>query len=312
MLRILGPVYRYQGETIDDAVVYIDDHCYDEATHEFPVQQLLANNAAIELVVFDNLGHDDVLAQYPHVYAPFHLAAEVELFRKQKIQYNWNNKTHCFNFMINKPRPGRIKLLEYIETHKLVNRRHSLPWQQSTYASIAVTDYRIGNEVVLDRGVRNGSYSNPETYQKLLQQSVFEPTCVSLITEPCYYEKESIISEKTVMAMYAGTIPIWAGGWRLPDVMRDLGFDIFDDLVDHSYSTKSEPEQRLFCALDSNRHLLENFELVSKFVMANQHRLAHNVSLLEQNCFLQKVQREIQRDSRVGNIAALWGLPTYN
>ena len=308
MLRIPGPTYRYTGERIHNEIVYIDDHCYDETSQSFPVKQLLVNNPGDHLLVFDHLGHDDVLAEYPHVIMPVYLAAEVEEFKRQKIQPNWNNKTHCFNFMINKPRLNRIRLLEYVEQHQLTNRLYALPWRHSDYASIPVTDYRIGEEVVMDQGVKNRNYPNALTYQQLLQRQVFEPTCVSLITEPCYLEREIMITEKTVMAMYAGTLPVWVGGWRLPDAMRDLGFDVFDDIVDHSYSTLADPVDRLDQALKLNQRLLTDFDLVRDVIAANQHRLQHNMDLLEQNVFLDLVKKQVQDRPELRGVAKLWSL----
>jgi hypothetical protein len=211
--------------------------------------------------------------------------------------------------MINKPRLNRIRLLEYVEREQLTNRLYALPWRHSDYASIPVTDYRIGEEVVLDQGVKNRHYPNALTYQQLLQRQVFEPTCVSLITEPCYLEREIMITEKTVMAMYAGTLPIWIGGWRLPDAMRDLGFDVFDDIVDHSYSTLADPVARLDQALIKNQRLLTDFDLVRDFIAVNQQRLQHNVDLLEQNVFLDLVHQQVQQNPRLGAIAQLWSLP---
>jgi len=308
MLRIPGPTYRYTGERIHNEIVYIDDHCYDEESQSFPVKQLLDANPGNHLLVFDHLGHDDVLAEYPHVRLPVYLSAEVEEFKRQKIQPNWNNKTYCFNFMINKPRPNRIRLLEYVEREQLTNRLHALPWRHSAYTSIPVTDYRIGEEVVLDQGVKNRHYPNALTYQQLLQRQVFEPTCVSLITEPCYLEREIMITEKTVMAMYAGTLPIWIGGWRLPDAMRDLGFDVFDDIVDHSYSTLADPVERLDRALMLNQHLLTDFDRTSNFIACNHHRLQHNVTLVEQNVFFDLVKAQVQRMPKLREIAELWSL----
>jgi hypothetical protein len=308
MLRIPGPTYRYTGERIHNEIVYIDDHCYDEASQSFPVKQLLVNNPGNHLLVFDHLGHDDVLAEYPHVMLPVYLAAEVEEFKRQKIQPNWNNKTHCFNFMINKPRLNRIRLLEYVEREQLTTRLYALPWRHSDYASIPVTDYRLGEEVVLDQGVKNQHYPNALTYQQLLQRQVFEPTCVSLITEPCYLEREIMITEKTVMAMYAGTLPVWVGGWRLPDAMRDLGFDVFDDIVDHSYSTLADPVDRLDQALIRNQQLLTDLDLVKDFIANNQSRLQHTVDLVEQNVFLDLVKKQVQFMPKLREIADLWGL----
>lgn len=306
MLRIHGPTYRYSGEKISDRIIYIDDHHWNEETQSFPVSKLLENNPNEYLLVFDHLAHDDVLKSYSHIHLPVYLADEVEQFRQQHIITNWKNKTHTFNFSINKPRPHRLKLLEVVSKYNLQNYRHSLPWKNSPVTGISVTDYRIGNEVVMDQGVKNRDYPNALTYQKLLQSQVFEPSCISLITEPCFYERESMITEKTIMAMYGGTLPIWAGGWRLPDVMRDLGFDLFDDILDHSYSTLNDPWQRLEQAIDKNINILNNFNQACNFIQLNIHRLQHNVNLIEQNVFLKLVKAQIDRYPELLDIVKCW------
>jgi hypothetical protein len=117
-----------------------------------------------------------------------------------------------------------------------------------------------------------------------------------------------MITEKTIMAIYAGTLPVWIGGWRLPDAMRDLGFDVFDDIVDHSYSTLEDPVARLDQALLRNQHLLTDFDLTRNFIAHNHHRLQHNVDLVEQNVFLDLVKAQVQLMPKLREIADLWGL----
>lgn len=309
MIRIDGPTYRYSGERICDEVIYIDDHHYDEKTGRFPVQDLLDNNPGEHVLVFDHLGHDDQLRDRPHVTLPVFLAAETREFIEQKIQPIWHEKTHCFNFMINKPRSGRKKFLALIDQMKLTNFLHTLCWQASPYPSIPTTDYRRGDELVLPQGFKNQKFFNAMVYHQILKHRVFEPTCVSMITEPCYHEREIMITEKTLMAMYGGTIPIWAGGWRLPDAMRDLGFDVFDDLVDHSYSTLDDPDQRMRQAVLLNQRLLTDLTWARYCVMSNHERLAHNVRLIESNVFLRFAQAQVRMQPRLAAILDLWSLP---
>lgn len=308
MYRILGPVYRYQGETVTDRIVYIDDHHWDENSQSFPVQKLLDHSDSEHVLIFDHLGHQDRLQHYPHRMLPVYLSAEVEQFCHAGIIPDWSQRDCCFNFMINKPRHNRWSVLKFVHEHNLTSRRHSLPWRCSPFHTIAVTDLRFGREIQLDQGIKNGAYTNAQTYRDLLKRTVFERSCVSLITEPCWQEREIMITEKTVMAMWAGTLPIWVGGWRLPDALRDLGFDVFDDIVDHSYSTAEDPQQRIDQALTKNIHLLRNFNQVRDFVSANQRRFRHNLDLLLDNVFLQWVNREVQAWPELAAIADLWGL----
>jgi hypothetical protein len=239
-------------------------------------------------VVFDHvLAHDeDYSAEC--VYFPTLLAREVEEFKQQNITPCWNNRQYCFNFMINKIRPHRTLLLNLIDQLKLKSYQHSLCWRSSPLSSIPVTDYRIGQEHVTDFSIKNGSYPNAMTYRLLLKSKVFEPTSVSIITEPAYYERETIVTEKTLMAIYGGTVPIWFGGWRIPDYMRSLGFDIFDDLVDHGYQSLADPEQRCREALYRNIHLLNNV------IEVDHRRLQHNLDLLKSNPWLTQVDNLIK------------------
>ena len=136
-----------------------------------------------------------------------------------------------------------------------------------------------------------------ETYKHLLQTTVFEPSCVSLITEPSYYERETTHTEKTVMAIYGGTLPIWVGGWRLADFMKSLGFDVFDDVIDHSYQALDDPKDRCYSAIERNLDLLRNVDYAKTFIAQNQSRLEHNLNLLKENVFLNDCFNKVEQYS---------------
>jgi hypothetical protein len=314
MIEIFGPTYRYAEEILNSPeIIYINDHHYDEDNQCFHVKKLLDNstcNPMDHLLIFNHVNHEDQLQRYRHLCLPIFMSKEVDEFTKQNIKTDWNNKTHTFNFMINKPRLHREFLLMMIEHFKLDNYCHTLAWQhmnfnrtslkkyinnpvyqhiiESTNVGIAQTDYRFGPEVVLEQGIKNGSFKNAETYQQLLQKSVFEPSCISLITETAFFQKETIHTEKTIMALYGGTLPIWVGGWRLADYMKSFGFDVFDDVIDHSYQNMPDPFDRCYYAVERNLALLKNFDWAQKFVADNQDRLEHNVRLLNDNVFLNR------------------------
>lgn len=294
MIEIHGPTYTYSGEILyHPEIIFVRDHHYNLDQHCFHVEKLLKNSACDpqqHLLVFDHVNIQDALSEYPCVCLPTLLARENQEFIRQQISPDWNNKTKTFNFMINKPRPNRVRLLELVEKFNLTNFSHSLAWTANDINSIPVTRYVFGPEVVMTRGVRNGSFKNAQTYQGLLQKSVFEPSCISLITEPAYEEKEAIVTEKTLMALYAGTIPIWVGGWRIADYLSSMGFDVFDDVVDHSYQHESNAELRCDRAIELNLKLLTDFDFARR--SADVSRLQHNYNLLQQNVFLKDVLKK--------------------
>jgi len=320
MIDLFGPSYRYSGEQLTKPeIIYVHDHHYDEENQCFHLRQLMETSLCDpqkHLLIFDQSAHEDELAGYNHVCLPLFQAGEVSQFINQKITPDWTQKTCTFNFAINKPRPHREFLLMMIEHFKLQNYSYSLPWKITNFSrqtlkscmkniayhaivdqalgNIAGTNYAFGPEVTLDQGIKNGNFSNSETYNYLLKSTVFEPSCISLITEPLCFERETLHTEKTLMAMYGGTFPIWVGGWNLAKHAQDLGFDVFDDIIDHSYQTLDDPWDRCYYAIKHNLELLKDFGRARLLIEKNQHRLRKNVELLETNPFLLEIKKKVE------------------
>lgn len=58
------------------------------------------------------------------------------------------------------------------------------------------------------------------------------------------------LTEKTFKAILLGQIPIFVSAQYTVQCYRDLGFDAFDDIVDHSYDLEHDPEKRLTQIID--------------------------------------------------------------
>lgn len=290
---IIDSLYRYKGEILTNIeTIHVIDHHYDEQNDVWPLQQLLDASTVDpykHTLLFDMHIHDDVFAKYNPLCIPLFCADTVVQFQKENIVPDWTNKTVPFNFMINKVRPHRIKLLKMIEDSQLVNFTYSLPWMYNPYSSVKPTNYMIGTEVQMEQGIRSGSITNGKNYKQLLQKKVFEPSCISLITEPTYIEQEALITEKTIMAIYGGTIPIWVGGWRCADAMREQGFDVFDDIVDHSYENLADPWDRIHKSVELNQELLSSFTISSPILT----RLQYNLDLMLNGVFEREVEKQL-------------------
>jgi len=95
------------------------------------------------------------------------------------------------------------------------------------------------------------------------------------------------------MAIWGGTIPIWVGGWRIADYLRDQGFDVFDDIVDHSYQNLDDPFDRCYSAVERNLDLFRDLGRVQNLIPTLRPRLQHNLDLLKQNCFRQEIVKNL-------------------
>jgi hypothetical protein len=74
---------------------------------------------------------------------------------------------------------------------------------------------------------------NEDNFIRLV--NVYGSCSVNIVTETQYDSAPGIITEKTIMAMLAEQIPIVIGYPGIVADCKELGFDMFDDVVDTSY-----------------------------------------------------------------------------
>jgi hypothetical protein len=106
-------------------------------------------------------------------------------------------------------------------------------------------------------------------------QYVYQNCLVNIVTETVYDYSPGIISEKTLMAFAAKQIPLLIGHRGIVRDCRELGFDMFDDVLDNSYDFLPN-DVRLETALDLNKDIILsgiNAELL-------EHRLEKNKNYL--------------------------------
>jgi hypothetical protein len=316
MIRV-GTDFQYQGQTLPPGeIVFVPDHHYDEDAGGYPLRQLLENSTdpkSMTVVFYTVLRHDDgVIDSCKSVYMPFFTAWMANQMNRENIDVSWDHRTYTFNFMINKPRRNREFLLQMISHFELKNFTHTLCWKNTNGNLATITNpqylhlqkpvsieprkFLLGQEQLMDRGLRYGSVTNAQNYKAFLKSNLFESSCVSLITEPAFYERETIVTEKTLMAIWGGTLPIWVGGWGTADWMRSAGFDVFDDVIDHSYQWMSDPYDRCYHAIYDNLDILQDHARTQQLIIANQARFRHNLDLLQSNFLIDLVKEIIQEN----------------
>lgn len=136
-----------------------------------------------------------------------------------------------------------------------------------------------------------GTYRGTENYDNFVRlSSLYGSTRVNIVTETDYVARPGVISEKTLYAFVAQQIPIIVGHPGAVQDCRDMGFDMLDDLVDHSYDWLPN-EQRAEVALELNQGLIQGQVDVSAW----QSRINRNRDYVF-NGFLQWMQQQAQND----------------
>jgi hypothetical protein len=144
--------------------------------------------------------------------------------------------------------------------------------------------YKIKNNIGFQKKIYGLSTptNNGQNFQDHLSL-LYQDSLIEIINETIWYpDSGGIISEKYLNSIYGKNFPILIGVVKSIKSIRDLGFDVFDDIVDHSYDDIVDPAERLIAALDRNKKLLTDFDYSLSCWNSCQERLTQNVLLAKQ------------------------------
>lgn len=217
---------------------------------------------------------------------------------------------YCFNFLINKKQINRyllIKLVEYFQldsfdyTWSGIGKEFDMSriiteWQtdtdfqkfskdlRSAMLSPIAIDQRFVNfdNQQIEPEVRITNYGNNVWTWENIFSGLMSRTAVSLISESVSWQKSSVFTEKTLYAIMALTFPLYVGGFGHADQLKRMGFDTFDDLINHDYQYKETLFERCYRAFFDNLELLSNLEFASAMRQQHLSRLKENQNKLYQ------------------------------
>jgi hypothetical protein len=104
-------------------------------------------------------------------------------------------------------------------------------------------------------------YSNAQNFQSYLRHT-YSNSLIEFVSEALYETEYGSITEKYLNSIYGYNFPIIIAVPGAVQFLRDLGFDMFDDVVDHSYDDIDDDLKRIESAVQSNIHLIKDKNLL--------------------------------------------------
>jgi len=230
--------------------------------------------------------------------------------------------SNCFNFMINKKLMNRYLCIKLVQHFKLSNYDYTFSdaFQYADMSDILSELNSLGDQAPLDQATRGFllspikfnkrfigestatpnehyaiTYSNNQTSWNQGLSKVFSQSAISLITESVDYHKTSCFTEKTLFSLLGLTFPIWVGGQNQATQWKNLGFDTFDDIIDHSYQSYDTLIERCYYAFERNLDLLSNKAKATELRLQCEDRLRNNRDLLLNDHFGTVVRNQISK-----------------
>lgn len=122
-----------------------------------------------------------------------------------------------------------------------------------------------------------GNNDNVGNFKNKLS-NYYQNTFVEIVSETSYTERCYLLTEKTLNSIYGMNFPILLAGKGAVSLLRTMGMDMFDDIIDHSYDEYENPIDRMYYALERNKKVLTDSNYIKEQWKANVQRLQKNVA----------------------------------
>lgn len=126
--------------------------------------------------------------------------------------------------------------------------------------------------------------NNTDNYNNKLK-SIYNDSFVEIISESWYVEPYPFLTEKYLNSVYGQNFPIFIASPGYAKYVRGLGFDIFDDIIDHSYDQINDPIIRMNHAVIKNQHLFKDTQHTKEIWKQCQYRFEKNVDFAKSSMY---------------------------
>lgn len=275
----------------------IFDFSYDPFDHITPiVRNWRVDREYITLLNnFKNIFHCTATEVYHNPFIWQYKQRVHEIYNKEK-KYS----ASCLNGV---PRKARVDLFYSLKSIKNFNKilfsiyptnRGDINENAITKSYLELCNSDIDSSIVKkflnEYGISGfNNFPNDNGYDRGCDHSIdhtaYTECVLNIITETCPVDAD-FFTEKTWKPIYAKQFFLTLNRPYAIKTLRDLGMDVFDDILDHSYDLEENYEKRLnLLVKEIDRLLNDNFDLIEKY-KAVQQRLEQNFDLLTSEDFL--------------------------
>jgi hypothetical protein len=152
--------------------------------------------------------------------------------------------------------------------------------------------------VIDSDAVYSSTNDNVDNFVKRLSLD-YQNSFVEIVNESSFTDPAYLITEKFLNSVYACNFPIIMSGVGAVDHLRQIGFDLFDHVVDHSYDLIANPIDRIISAIESNKQILLDPDWAKQAWSANVDRFRYNVDIAKSRMYEWYASRAVQQYNNI-------------
>ena len=172
----------------------------------------------------------------------------------------YKSKSMRFDALLGRPRPPRVLIMDQIRKHKLESKILSNIFSESTYTNhpmdqlpgfVWENDYLYAESRDTNHINCNINYHGTITsLGNIVPISTYNQTAFSILSETEHNNSVYMLTEKTAKVALGRRVFVAFAGCGFLQLMRDVGFQTFDGIIDESYDLIENDQDRWQAAFD--------------------------------------------------------------
>lgn len=168
----------------------------------------------------------------------------------------YNNKPKYFDALLGSPKPHRDFVANSVRDNDLADKfvmTYGGAWNDNEFYAKDYFIYEPGTEIVVQEPGTAGwckYYGVLTSLSRIMPLQVYNETAYSIIAETDHDNTLSFFSEKTAKPFIARRLFVAFTGYKFLANLHKIGFKTFDCVIDESYDTIINDEQRYTAAFD--------------------------------------------------------------
>lgn len=195
----------------------------------------------------------------------------------------YSEKPKYFDILLGQPKPHRDRVYNYITNNRLEDRVTMTYLTNHLNKSIQAHGDSgfIMDELGLEVPEHNINWTVSEiiyrgskmSLSQVVPINIYNQTAYTIITETNIENHYTFFTEKTCKPIMAERLFIMLGGQHYLRNLRALGFKTFDGIIDESYDTEIDNNQRWSMAIEQMKYLLKQpqSEILSQIKPITEH-----------------------------------------
>jgi len=197
-----------------------------------------------------------------------HLIKMQELYQRQGVRDQlrrlnpYQAKPMRFDALLGRPRPPRVFIMEQIQSHGLESKIINSMFPSNDYSDWYQTmeqlpgfvwedDYIYADNQDVNRINSNINYYGTVTsLGNIISISAYNQAAFSILSETEHNNSVYMLTEKTAKVTIGRRVFVAFAGQGFLQLMRDLGFQTFDGIIDESYDQIENDQDRWQAAFD--------------------------------------------------------------